>query len=82
MNATKERYGKKDLKTLFDGASRIVVAKGKKVLEFDMKKDPPSAAELEKVVLGPTGNLRAPALRTGSTWLVGFHEEAYGERFG
>ena len=57
------------------------MAKGKKVLTFDLKKDPPSPAELEKVVLGPTGNLRAPAIKTGKTWLVGFHEEAYTERF-
>ena len=45
----------------------MVVARGKKVLTFDMKKDPPTKAELEKVVLGPTGNLRAPAARTGKT---------------
>ncbi len=64
-----------------DGATKVVVAKGKKVVTFDMAKDPPSKAELEKHVLGPTGNLRAPAIRTGKTWLVGFNEEAYGERF-
>lgn len=46
-----------------------------------MKKEPPSAAELAAVVLGPTGNLRAPAIRTGKSWLIGFHEEAYAERF-
>lgn len=47
-----------------------------------MKKDPPSAAELAKAVLGPSGNLRAPAIRTGKSWLVGFHEEAYAAKFG
>jgi len=47
-----------------------------------MKGDPPAAAELAKVVLGPSGNLRAPAIRMGKTWLIGFHEEAYTERFG
>ena len=57
------------------------MAKGKKVLELDMKKDPPSAADLAAVVLGPTGNLRAPAIKTGKSWLVGFNEEAYSERF-
>ena len=59
-----------------------MVAKGKKVLEFDLKKDAPKPAELAKVVLGPTGNLRAPAMKLGKTWLVGFSAEAYGERFG
>lgn len=47
-----------------------------------MKKDPPSPAELAKVALGPTGNLRAPAVRVGTSWYVGFNEEAYAERFG
>lgn len=28
-------------------------------------------------MLGPTGNLRAPTIRTGATVLVGFNEEAY-----
>ena len=37
-------------------------------------------AELEKVALGPTGNLRAPTLRVGKTWFVGFNEEVYGDR--
>lgn len=81
MNASKTRFAAKDLSRLFQGASRIVVAKGRKVVDFDMKNDPPPAAELQKVVLGPTGNLRAPAIRAGKTWLIGFHEEVYGERF-
>jgi len=81
VNASKERYDQRALKALFAGATEIVVAKGKKVLTFDMKKAPPAPAELASVVLGPTGNLRAPAIRTGNRWLIGFHEEAYAERF-
>jgi arsenate reductase-like glutaredoxin family protein len=53
------------------------VAKGKKVTVFDMRRDPPSEATLLKHLLGPTGNLRAPTIRTGTTLLVGFHDEAY-----
>ena len=56
------------------------MAKGKKVLTFDPKKD--SASEIAAVALGPTGNLRAPAMKTGKTWMIGFHDEAYTERFG
>lgn len=82
VNASKERFGKSDLKELFADASKVVVAKGKKVTTLDMKKDAPSTAELADVVLGPTGNLRAPAIKTGKTWLVGFNEEAYAERLG
>lgn len=35
-----------------------------------------------KNVLGPSGNLRAPSLRMGKTWLVGFGEETYEKQFG
>ena len=36
-----------------------------------------SADELRKVAIGPSGNLRAPTLRAGKSWYVGFSEEAY-----
>ncbi|MCP3917167.1 MAG: hypothetical protein GY711_16585 [bacterium] len=57
------------------------MAKGKKVLTFDLKKDAPELDELAAAMLGPTGNLRAPAMRLGKTWLVGFHADAYSDRF-
>jgi len=30
-------------------------------------------------VIGPSGNLRAPTLRIGDAWFVGFAEEALAE---
>jgi hypothetical protein len=42
-----------------------------------MKKDPPDDETLLAHILGPTGNLKAPTLRKGTTLLVGFSEEAY-----
>lgn len=59
------------------GMRRLVVCRGKKSLEWDLTKAPPGAEEIEKHVLGPTGNLRAPTLRFGKTVLVGFGEEVY-----
>ncbi len=53
------------------------MAKGKKITAFDMKKDAPTDAALLKVMLGPTGNLRAPAIRRGKTLLIGFNAELY-----
>ena len=37
----------------------------------------PDKATIERLLLGPTGNLRAPTLRVGRTLLVGFDEETY-----
>jgi len=68
---------KADAIKLAGAASRIICAKGRSVVEFDMKSKPPSQAELLKHLLGPTGNLRAPAIRIGKTVLVGFDEKTY-----
>ncbi len=68
---------KADAIKLARAASHIVCAKGSSVVEFDMKSDPPSQADLLKHMLGPTGNLRAPTIRVGKTVLVGFDEETY-----
>ena len=53
------------------------MARGKKIVEFDMKKEPPDDDTLAAHLLGPTGNLRAPTAWRGTTLLVGFSEEAY-----
>ena len=58
-------------------ASRIIVMKGKKVSDFDMKKDAPKKDDLLAVMLGTTGNLRAPTVVRGKTVLVGFNQEVY-----
>ena len=60
----------------------MLVARGKKLLDFDMKSDRPSDEELLKGAIGPSGNLRAPTIVVGKTVLVGYHEEAYDQVFG
>lgn len=55
----------------------MYVAKGRKVVRFDMRGAAPSDEELLAVMLGPTGNLRAPAWRTGRTLVVGYDEATY-----
>ena len=82
VDAGKAKMGKADALTLARSASKIVVAKGKSVIVFDVEKDAPTDAELLAAILGPTGNLRAPTLRRGSTLIVGFSAEAYDEAFG
>jgi arsenate reductase-like glutaredoxin family protein len=60
----------------------LLVAKGKKVVELDLKKDKPTEEEILKLILGPTGNLRAPTLKVGKTLVVGFSDEMYASVFG
>jgi arsenate reductase-like glutaredoxin family protein len=59
------------------GVDELYVAKGKKVEHVDLKKGRPDRATLLGLLLGPTGNLRAPTLRKGRTLIVGFEEETY-----
>jgi len=56
---------------------RIVASKGKKIVEIDMRKDKPDREALLKLLLGPSGNLRAPSLLKGTTLIVGFDEASY-----
>jgi hypothetical protein len=76
-DARTERKGRAEALALARSADRVIIARGKKVVTFDMKKDPPSDDTLAAHLLRPTGHLRAPTLRHGKTLLVGFSEAAY-----
>ena len=39
--------------------------------------NPPGDDELASLLLGPSGNLRAPTLRRGNTLIVGFEPATY-----
>ena len=75
--ANNEQLGADDARRLAHEASRVVVAKGRKNVTFNMKKEPPDEQTLLKHMLGPTGNLRAPIIKTGTTVIVGFNQEVY-----
>lgn len=60
---------------VLDGAAELVVAKGKKVLRYDLKKARPADSELLELLLGRSGKLRAPAVRQGKRVLVGYNQE-------
>lgn len=77
MMANKTRFGPAEALALAAKAKRVVATRGKSVTTFDLKKDKPSDDELLAVLLGPTGNLRAPTAWVGSTLVVGFSPEVY-----
>ncbi len=76
MDAGKQRQGPADALALAKTVSTIHAAKGKKIVTIDMK-HPPDDETLTKLLLGPSGNLRAPTIRKGKTLYVGFNEDAY-----
>ena len=82
MDAKKETHQKDDALVVLKKATSLYAAKGKKVVEVDLKKTELSQDEILKLVLGPTGNLRAPTLLVGKKMVVGFNEEMYQSVFG
>ncbi len=75
VNAAKATISGNGVWDLVSDAEKIVVTSGRKILEYDPGKD--NKEEIVAKVSGRTGNLRAPALRIGSTYYVGFNEELY-----
>jgi len=69
------KLGKDDALALAREADKLLVSKGKKAAEFDLKGKVPE--EAVAAMLGPTGNLRAPTLRSGKTLIVGYNEEQF-----
>jgi len=82
VNTRQTVLKEKDALALARQANVLFVAKGKKVVRLDMKKDKPDKQMLSKLLLGPTGNLRAPTLRVGKKLVVGFQEQMYHDVFG
>jgi arsenate reductase-like glutaredoxin family protein len=71
-DAKKVRFDREGALRLAREATEIWVAKGKKVVHLDLQRDAPSDDALAELILGPTGTLRAPALRRGTKLLIGF----------
>jgi len=82
VDARKKRLGREETRTLAGQAHRVIVARGKKMVAFDMKREPPDEETLLRHMLGPTGNLRAPTVRVGDVLVVGFHLETYQQLLG
>jgi arsenate reductase-like glutaredoxin family protein len=80
VDAKKNVQGAAEAKAILKEVQEIYIAKGAKVVHFDLKKDKPE--DVVPLMLGPTGNLRAPALRKGKTLVVGFNKETYQKLFG
>ena len=78
--ANKVKFHKQETLSLLRQSKIVLVAKGKKLLRFDLTKGC-SDADLTKVVLGRSGTLRAPAFRLGETFVVGFHQQGYEDLF-
>ncbi len=60
---------------VLEGVTDLYVAQGRKVLHFDLSAERPSDDDLLAMLLGRSGKLRAPSLRTGTKLVVGYNQE-------
>jgi hypothetical protein len=74
-DARKEKMEAAAVWELMGSAERIVVAKGKRVETFVPTED--TQESILKVVLGRSGSLRAPTVRTGDVFFVGYNGTLY-----
>ena len=75
VNAKNQSFTGEDAWQVVAGADKIYVASGKSIVEFD-----PASAAREEVLLkitGRSGNLRAPALKRGNVFYVGYNAAMY-----
>ena len=79
VNAAKDTISGDGIWELVKKSEAIVVASGKKIVEFSPNDD---KADILAKLAGRTGNLRAPALQIGNSFYIGFNEELYKERIG
>jgi len=81
VNANRTQLALKDAMGLLEGVDEVISSKGPRIERLLMK-DRPSEAALAKLMIGPTGRLRAPTARIGRRLVVGFNEATYREALG
>jgi len=75
IDTKKEKIGQEGAVEMARAATDVWAAKGKKMVHYNLKKDEPTDEDLIKVMIGPSGNLRAPTFRKGKKVFIGFHSE-------
>lgn len=76
VDARKQRFNEQEAWQLMEHCSQVYIARGKSWAVHDLA-DPSQAAEISKKMLGPHGTMRAPALRFGKNFVIGFNVEMY-----
>ena len=82
IDARKTRYEPKEAISFVRQADEAWIARGKTVHKIVFKKEEIADADLLKLIIGPSGFLRAPIIRRGKKIFIGFEAEQYAEFLG
>lgn len=77
VDAKKNKIDRDEALKMAHKADELYSMKGKKIVRIDLKNAKADDDEIAALMMGPTGNLRAPTWRSGKTIVVGFNEETY-----
>lgn len=82
IDASRDRIGPGDALNLARKHDQLVAIKGKVVKRAALGRSGPTDDEILSLLMGPTGNLRAPTFKHGKTLVVGYDESAYKDVLG
>lgn len=77
VDARKERFSEEQVLKLASEVDHIYATKGTKVVHLDLKGSKHDPADITRLLIGPSGNLRAPTIKQGRKLIVGFNEDTY-----
>ena len=79
QHAKKEPIAAAEAVQLARSGSVVIAAKGASLTRVDLAVESPDDARMTELIVGRTGNLRAPSIRVGDTLVVGFNPDVYAE---
>ncbi|MCX7418602.1 MAG: ArsC family (seleno)protein [Planctomycetia bacterium] len=77
IDARKIRFEPKEAVAFVRQADEAWIARGKTVHKIAFKKEGMADADLLKLIIGPSGFLRAPIIRRGKKIFIGFEPEQF-----
>ena len=80
-DARKTPLVEKDALRLIAGANDLYVTRGTKVIHINLTSERPDDETLLGLLIGPSGKLRAPTIKIGTTVIVGFDQSTYEKVF-
>ena len=80
VDCKKEPMTFSQVKKLLAGVRKLYATKGARVVEVDLSEGADEAL-LQSLLIGPSGKLRAPTIKTGNVMVVGYEQGVYDKAF-
>lgn len=78
-DARVERFDRAAVLKLLRDLKRVVATRGRAIRDFSLDDPDVDLDQVADLLIGPSGNLRAPTIRIGRTLITGFSESLYAE---